>query len=244
MSFILDALRKSDAERQRSATPGLSDIRYGRRSGRRSLWLPLLALALVANLGFMAVQWLRRPAPAPAAPAPVAAAPAVPDLAVAPPPDVRSLASEADAATAPLPEPEPEPEPEPARAPASAEPLSAPLSPLPVLAESVAPAAPAALPPATGTAPAAPPARAGSRIQDVPDLPTSEQLLAAGTLRVPEINLDLHVYNPDPAKRFVRINGARYAEGATLREGPRIETITADGVILDNQGTRFILRPK
>jgi general secretion pathway protein B len=244
MSFILDALRKSDAERQRSATTGLSDIRYGRRSGRRSLWLPLLAVALVANLGFMAVQWLRRPPPAaaaaPAAPAPVAAAPAVPDLAVAPPPDVRSLASEADAATAPLPEPEPEP----ARAAASAEPLSGPTPALPVVAESVAPAGPAAVPPVTATAPDAPPARAGSRIQDVPDLPTSEQLLAAGTLRVPEINLDLHVYNPDPAKRFVRINGARYAEGATLREGPRIETITADGVILDNQGTRFILRPK
>ena len=31
MSFILDALRKSDAERQRAVTPGLSDVRYAAR---------------------------------------------------------------------------------------------------------------------------------------------------------------------------------------------------------------------
>jgi general secretion pathway protein B len=92
--------------------------------------------------------------------------------------------------------------------------------------------------------PAKPPPAAASRIRDAPTLPTADQLIAAGTLKVPSINLDLHVFNNDPARRFVIINGGRYREGATLREGPTVAEITSDGVILDNQGTRFIVRPR
>lgn len=245
MSFILDALRKSDAERQRAATPGLADIRYARRPTRRSLWLPLLAVALVANLAVMGVQWLRRPAAAPAAvpdaaapvpTAPVAVAPA-PVVPRAPAPAVRPLASETEAVAEPGPE-----------AAADVPPLDGDLAPaelaaleLPVEEPAVVPAPVAAAP---APVPAAPPPAAASRIRDTPLLPTADQLIAAGTLKVPTLNLDLHVYNDDPARRFVILNGGRYREGATLREGPTVAEITSDGVILDNQGTRFIVRPR
>jgi general secretion pathway protein B len=89
-----------------------------------------------------------------------------------------------------------------------------------------------------------PPPAGTSRIRDDPGLPTSQQLIAAGTLRVPEMTLELHVYSSDPARRFVIINGRRYGEGVTMTEGPTIEAINAEGVILDSQGTRFILLPK
>jgi general secretion pathway protein B len=248
VSFILDALRKSDAERQRAATPGLADIRYARRPTRRSLWLPLLAVALVANLAVMGVQWLRRPAAAPSAPpatdapaaaAPVAVAPApapVPVAPRAPAPAVRPLASETEAIEEPA---------------AAVGPLDADLPPealaaleLPI--EDPAPVpAPAVPPPAVAApAPATPPPAAASRIRDVPTLPTADQLIAAGTLKVPSLNLDLHVFNADPARRFVIINGGRYREGATLREGPTVAEITSDGVVLDSQGTRFTVRPR
>ncbi len=245
MSFILDALRKSDAERQRAATPGLADIRYARRPTRRSLWLPLLAVALVANLAVMGVQWLRRPAappvaapataPAPGAPvatAPVAVAPA-PVVPRAPAPAVRPLAGETEAVAEP---------------PADVPPLEGDLAPaelaaleLPIEEPVVVPAPVAAAP---APVPAAPPAAAASRIRDTPLLPTADQLIAAGTLKAPTLNLDLHVFNDDPARRFIIVNGARYREGATLREGPTVAEITSDGVILDNQGTRFIVRPR
>ncbi len=76
MSFILDALRKSETDRQRQSTPGLVDAGYRPPARRRALWLPVLIVALAANLVLMGYFWLRRePAPAaPAAEAPVALA--------------------------------------------------------------------------------------------------------------------------------------------------------------------------
>ena len=43
------------------------------------------------------------------------------------------------------------------------------------------------------------------------------------------------------AERFVVVNGRRYQEGATLQEGPTLERITPDGVILNHRGLRFLL---
>ncbi len=57
MSFILDALRKSDAERQRGAAPGLADVRYATHRSQRNIWVPLLAVVLAVNIGFMAWLW-------------------------------------------------------------------------------------------------------------------------------------------------------------------------------------------
>lgn len=58
---------------------------------------------------------------------------------------------------------------------------------------------------------------------------------------LPTLHLDVHSYAANPADRFVVINMQRYVAGDTLKEGPRVIAITQQGVILDYQGTRFLL---
>ncbi len=50
MSFILDALRKSETERQRQATPSLADAQYQVNKKKRGIWVPALVAILAANL--------------------------------------------------------------------------------------------------------------------------------------------------------------------------------------------------
>jgi general secretion pathway protein B len=44
-----------------------------------------------------------------------------------------------------------------------------------------------------------------------------------------------------PADRFVFINGRKYHEGMKLQEGPLLERIRRDGIVLNYQGVRFLL---
>jgi general secretion pathway protein B len=82
------------------------------------------------------------------------------------------------------------------------------------------------------------------RILPGDDLPTIEQLIGSGALNIPMLNLDLHVYSAKPSGRFVVINSRKYKEGGQLTEGPTVERITGDGVVLTNQGRRFTLSRK
>ena len=88
------------------------------------------------------------------------------------------------------------------------------------------------------------PSPPASKIISAPALPSLEQLIGAGTLDLPLLNLDLLVYNDTPGVRFVVINGRKYREGAQLAEGPTLESITPDGVVLASQGQRFTLNRK
>jgi general secretion pathway protein B len=58
---------------------------------------------------------------------------------------------------------------------------------------------------------------------------------------LPELHLDVHVFATNSADRFVYINMRKYHEGARLQEGPTIERIRRDGVVLNSQGLRFLL---
>jgi general secretion pathway protein B len=58
---------------------------------------------------------------------------------------------------------------------------------------------------------------------------------------VPPLHLELHAYSERPAERFVFINGRKYVEGETLAEGPRLVAIQRTGVVLSQQGRRFLL---
>jgi len=57
MSFILDALKKSESERQRKGAPGIADVpeSNGRRGGGRWLWIigALLAVNLAVLVGLL-----------------------------------------------------------------------------------------------------------------------------------------------------------------------------------------------
>lgn len=54
MSFILDALRKSETERQQKSAPGLADSHYRRSNTGRNIWIPLLVIVLAANAVILA----------------------------------------------------------------------------------------------------------------------------------------------------------------------------------------------
>jgi general secretion pathway protein B len=58
---------------------------------------------------------------------------------------------------------------------------------------------------------------------------------------LPALSVDLHVYSPEPAQRFMVISGQRAQEGATVAGGVVIEKITPDGAIAVFRGTRFLL---
>ena len=73
-------------------------------------------------------------------------------------------------------------------------------------------------------------------------LPTVQEVIVNGTVDIPDLHLDIHVYSDDPEERFVFINMSKQRERSQLREGPTVEEITPDGVVLEYRGTSFVLR--
>src|SRR5215472_5797166 len=89
MSFILDALKKSESDRQRQTGPGLFEVKVAPPRTRLPLWAIAIAGLLVVNLGIVMWMVLRRPATAmPATPAPAmtatTAGPGLPPTGAAP----------------------------------------------------------------------------------------------------------------------------------------------------------------
>jgi general secretion pathway protein B len=132
LSYILDALKKADAERERAAVPGLhAHPQDGLASSERRLLWPVLAVAAIALLGAALVYLLlsergvrtpplvatAQPQPVPApAPAPAAA----PAPSVAEPPPVVAEPLPTPVVVRPPPAPPPAPTATPAPAPATA----------------------------------------------------------------------------------------------------------------------------
>jgi general secretion pathway protein B len=223
MSFILDALKKSEIERQRQSMPGLTDAPTSVRRGRLPLWAILLGCLLAVNIVVLIFVLMRNGTPAVAATAGRRDMP----LADAKPPAVDEHFS-----------------------PLSTAPVYAPEIPVPP-AEAPAPKESAATPAATHTEAA----RAAARSFRRPDpvlteeeasdndevLPTISEINLTGAQALPELHLDVHVYATKPSDRFVYINMRKYKEGNTLQEGPVLEKIRRDGVLLNYRGLRFIL---
>jgi len=72
-------------------------------------------------------------------------------------------------------------------------------------------------------------------------LPSLTELRASGTLQLPDLHVDIHVYSEVQSERFVFINMSKYKENSSLDEGPVLKEITSDGVILEHNGIAFIL---
>ena len=254
MSFILDALKKSENERQRQAGPSLADVRIVRRHPERPWWAFAVAALLVLNLGVLLVVLIRdgdaksapvqQAAPAPQPQAYTAPSQQQPQTYQPQPyqqpapnrayddqatdPSVRSLADEAGGYEEPY---AGEPA-NPNLTGAAAVPKRSPM------VRRIEPPAVAPLP-----AGAVLDARAkanASQSADVEVLPTANDLAASGT-NLPELHLDIHVHSQNSGDRFVFVNMRKYQEGQTLKEGPNVERITPDGVILNQRGLRFLL---
>jgi general secretion pathway protein B len=86
---------------------------------------------------------------------------------------------------------------------------------------------------------------AASAIPDGPTLVRSTGVTTPAADTPPDslsaLHVDMHVYSPQREGRFVLINMKKYLEGQTLLEGPLVEQITANGVVLSYQNKRWEL---
>jgi general secretion pathway protein B len=235
VSFILDALKKSESERQRHAGPALFEVKTASSRAGLPPWAFALLALLAINLVALAWFVLRDPAPRDAATAGAATA-AVP--APNPPLAAPVVADAAPAAGRPILPPSAttdafaEGEDFVADEGATDEFALDDVAPTPgagaAVSESVVVASP-------GASPAAPVSRGAD------DAPSIEELPASIVNQLPPLHLDLHVYGPRPSERFVMINMQRLREGDALPDGIRLDAITPTGAILSYRGNRFML---
>lgn len=203
MSFILDALKKSEAERQRKSVPGFADIPDARNAPRPQRWWWLVGALLAVNLAVLIGVFLRPGETEAVAPKTVPMPAATPVEARVERPfsdivaEARANRPERESPTTTEPQ-----RPEPAAA-------------------------------------AAPRKRGTTTMGEA--LSTLDELRADGTLQLPELHLDIHVYSEQPAERFVFINMSKYKEDGTLAEGPVVKEIVPEGVVLEHRGMRFLM---
>jgi general secretion pathway protein B len=245
MSLLLDALRKAEQERRLGQPPSALDDpptstepEAGRASSpryRKSLFL--LALVVLCTLALLLPSLGLRRAEAPIVPA-------VPVLAASPAPSPTPTVAAARARpieterldslnSLVLPPPPPRPR---AVATASGEvPAGAPSPEELATVEEGEDLGQAATEIAAAPAPTAAPTLGPPRLSDLP--PDQRE-------RLPSYRFDVHVWNADPARRFVLLNGKRYREGDRTDEGPALVEILNDGIVIDADGLRVrIPRP-
>lgn len=229
MSYILDALRRADSERERGSVPGLHSQQMPPTADARPApparpwpWIVTgLSLGLMIPLAWLALSRDEpRPPPAPATvpPPTVAAAPiAAP---VGPPPVVM----------APLPAP----------APIFEQPVAPPPAPAPVAA------APAATPPAAQPAPAPAPAAAaqaapaaapaaGARIYAQHELPDDVRR------SLPALQVGGSVYSSNPRDRLLILNGRPFQEGEMPAPEVTLEEIRLKSAVMRYRNHRYTI---
>jgi len=264
MSFILDALKKSENDRQRQSGPALFEVRVAPPRPRFPPWAIAVVGLLVVNVGVIGWLMLRKPAvaaPQPPASAAQSATPTTPAPAMqAGPPPQQYYAPPAQAAVPPqayppqygAPQPYPQqqygppqqqyaPPPQAQAYPTPQPPTGTALGSEPQLADT------RGAPESTNPDDYAPATEASESTQPLgrvrrgteSGLPTYDE--AASKIGVPPLRLDLHVYAPDPHKRFILLNMKRLGEGESLPEGVKVDSITNDGAILSYRGSRFVL---
>jgi hypothetical protein len=178
MSFILDALRKSENSRLRQDHPAVFSHRMAMERQRLPVWGIVLIALLALNVLLVVFLLLRNPSANSEEP--------IEGLALSPSPSVQTTLEPSTTAV------------------------------------------PQAAPPASMVMPAVPESVA---LSDSTNLNTRDDLLARGA-SLPTADLNMHVYDANPALRFVLLNGQRLREGESSKEGLLLERITPDGVVV------------
>ena len=231
MSYILDALQRAEAERERGRVPGLKSqlvppsTRDRARATTLRPWHALAGLALI--LVVLGVWWWAGSEDAmPAASVPMTAQR-----------DAAILATPAPAPpfSPPAPTNTPEriaPPPEPVQ-PILAPPRPAPAPPAAAASSNATPAAaPAPAVTAKGsTPPASPPANTA--------VPSFGELTAEARAQLPAVNVSGSTYSQNPALRMLIANGKVVQEGQDIAPGLRLETIGPRSAVLNHQGLRY-----
>ena len=254
MSYILEALKKAEAERERSQVPGLSTaqgnstIYITHQSNARAWWIAGgLAVLLVAVVGAWALRSTGATgdavpvanSPQPTAPA-VAAAPAA-TVAPAPlkPPSTKELQRTAVAPV--VVGAAPSTKPVPLKAPALVQAPSIAIAPAPVKAAPANPgvaapvaanAAPAVVEPLKPAAPT--PARVtGSAVPAYGELPDALRK------QIPALHISGAVYSDNPPEWTLIINDQIMSRGSQVAPDVRLEEVTASSAVFNFKGQRF-----
>jgi general secretion pathway protein B len=250
MSYILEALKKADQQRELGKVPGIdASHESGKTTASRAPWIIAAVLLMNVVVLLAVLLW----------PEDRDDNDSASNVAAGPP--ERPVAVQRDIAPAPTTvtpqqrprtlKPIPRPVPEPARV-VQSEPESVPREIDPdaarlALARSLLPPG-AEDEPVVATQPEPVESFAEQPVRQItqpaePELPVwpriSQNLFnqLSGGLR-----LDVHVFTDEPQGRFVLINMRKYYEGQRLQEGPVLDEITPEGVILSFRGQRFRVR--
>lgn len=240
MSFILEALRKSEQQRRQGEVPRLGSEPPPPPPRRSSRLLVILVAALLLN-GALLGWWLLSPADQDSPGAPPQQRPATgveanrTDESAAAPQTTAAGAEAAETRGG-----EPAAEDTAARIPSEEAPASAgrvvsrPAAGAPEAEEkTTAPAEPVA------PSPAVSPGRKAVEPEAVLPLSRLPANIRAG---IPEIELQLHFFTSRPERRMVRLNGSNLREGETGPDGLLVEEINSRGVVLRHRGQRFFYR--
>lgn len=228
MSYILEALRKSEIERKQGEIPDLGasvQIIHKPRKQSPSVLTWVVAAALLANAALLA--WLFWPGSVGVPVAQVSDASPAPELVRSPP----------EAAS------------QPALASIEAAPAPIPALPSPVTTRRSDEESPMADSRSAGEKQALAPAGAEPEAMQVPSEspPVLEVSLTVPTLgsmptdfqrRVPDLTFNSHIYSSSADARRVMINNEYLKEGARF-SNMVVEEITEDGVVLSLQGQSF-----
>ncbi len=246
MSYILDALKRADAERGRGAVPGLharqltTPAARDTDNTRQRLWLAAAAATLMLG-GIAAGLWFWPTPDGHARPAAVEAA-----MTRLPEP-----APVAQSAAIPRPQSAPVPLPIPAHVPA---PVPAPIPtpvPAPVPAwQATVPARPAAAssrPVVTAAAPATPKAtplplpleKASAPQAALAAIPMLSELSEDLRRDIPKLIITGTVYSENPKQRLLLVNGQVLSEGSLAAPDVNVEEIGTKSAVFSFRGTRF-----
>jgi general secretion pathway protein B len=214
LSYILDALKKADADRERAAVPGLharpqDALAAGDEPRSRVPWAVLAGAAIVVLGGTLAWVLMSQPAVQ------------VPAMAAAPSP-------------APAPVPEPTPAVAAAPAPVNTAPPAAMAETTPTPTVVLPPPAPPPAPPG----PARPPAAAAA-VPAAARVPTLAELPADVRASLPPLAISGAVYSPTPSARLLFVGGQVLKEGDAIADGVVVEQIGAAASVLSVRGLKF-----
>jgi general secretion pathway protein B len=252
MSYILDALRKSEQQRQRGAAPTLSLEQPAAAAPKPRAYLAYGVLAAVLLGAGIAIGWLRPWQEEPAAPAVrIAAAPPSASAVRQPPPaptdsatrlapgaQVQDAAPAAQVAAASAAVTVP------AAATASAQVLAPAAVPVPAKPRLPAsaraevrgkPKAGAVAVPGNAASPEPPPVAAApaQTVVSLAELPLALQQ------ELPAMTISVHAYSARPGDRLVGINNRMLHEGDSVAPGLQLEQITPEGMVFEYKGYRF-----
>lgn len=233
MSYILDALRRADAERDRGQVPSIHSqpaftpppvTTTRERDHRQSLklsWIILVALG-ITMLSLLAIwRWSSQRT--------LATDPALAQSSAPPMPAAMAPRVELPPTPSPNPNPSPSQRPSPTVTPSAPPAVAAAPAQVPIATPPLSPAPK----PIAAKPPAAPTVAATANVMQRHELPPDVQN------KLPPLAMSGSVYSPHAKNRMVIVDGRLVIEGEQAAQGLIVERIHPKSVVLRFQGHRF-----